>query len=311
MGEKVELETALERASRSGDGFAWIGLHEPSEAAVELVGRHFDLPPLAVEDAVHAHQRPKLEVYGDTLFVVLKTARYEDTRENVVIGEVMLFVGPSFAVTVRHGDGSPLAGVREDVEAHRDLLRLGPSAVLYAVADRIVDDYAVVLQGLSNDIDEVEVEVFSSGTHNAAERIYRLKREVLEFKRAIMPLRTPIARLAEGRVELVDSRTTEYFNDVQDHLLRDLEQVQAFDELLTGVLQANLAQLSVRDNQDMRKISAWVAIGVVPTMVFGIYGMNFEAMPELGWELGYPMVLATVLVFCAALFVRFKRAGWL
>jgi magnesium transporter len=310
-GGRLELDEALARAADC-DGFAWIGLHDPSAEAVEEVGRHFGLHPLAVEDAVHAHQRPKLERYGDTLLLVLKTARYVDSSELVEIGEVAVFVGDRFVVTVRHGEGSPLGEVRRDLEAHPDLLGLGPSAVLYAVADRVVDDYEVVIEGIAVDIDELEAEVFSGTRANPAERIYRLKREVIEFKRAVHPLTGPMQRLASGHdVAGVDPRVVEYFRDVNDHLVRDAERIAAFDELLNGALQANLAQLSVRDNQDVRRISAWVAILAVPTMVFGLYGMNFDNMPELHWRFGYPLVVAVVLTICAVLYRRLKRAGWL
>jgi magnesium transporter len=310
-GAAVPLEEALGSAQGLKEGFAWIGLHDPEPGTVERVGEHFDLPPLAVEDAVHAHQRPKLEAFGDTLFLVVKTAHYDDEAENVIIGEIMVFTGPGFVVTVRHGEGNALTGVREDLEARPELLRVGPSAVLYTIVDRIVDDYRVVLEGLSLDIDEVEADVFSDSRRDVTQRIYRLKREVLEFRRAISPLTAPVERLAGPANELVDPRTKEYFSDVLDHLLRDTERVHSFDEILTGVLQANLAQVTLRDNQDVRRISAWVAIAGVPTMIFGLYGMNFQNMPELGWDLGYPLILVTVLILCAALYVRFRRAGWL
>ena len=312
QGGRVELGTALHKATACSDGFVWIGLHDPRPEIVEAVGEHFHLHPLAVEDAVHAHQRAKLEVFGDTLFAVMKTARYVDSEELIEIGEVMVFVGPRFVVTVRHGEGSPLHEVRADLEAHPDLLGIGPSSVLYAVTDRIVDDYAAVIDGISVDIDEVEAEVFSSVHANSAERIYRLKREVLGFKRAVAPMVRPVEQLAAGQAGLpVDPRTSDYFRDVLDHLIRDAEQVQSFDELLTGVLHANIAQLTIRDNNDMRRISAWVAILAVPTMVFGLYGMNFRHMPELSWEFGYPAVIVVVLVICAELYRRLRRAGWL
>ena len=312
LGGRIELETALEQASGCSQGFVWIGLHDPGPGVVDKVGEHFGLHPLAVEDAVHAHQRAKLEMYGDSLFLVLKTARYVDHDELVDIGEVLMFVGSNFVVTVRHGEGSPLHDVREDLEAHPDLLGLGPSSVLYAVADRVVDDYEAVIAGFEVDIEEVEAEVFSASETNPAERIYRLKREVLEFRRAVIPLLEPLRRLNDRQTGLpVDPRTSEYFRDVQDHLVRDSERIHSLDELLTGVLQANLAQLTVRDNQDVRKISAWVAIIGVPTMVVGIYGMNFEYMPELEWRFGYPLVLVVTLIVCAALYRRFKRTGWL
>ena len=311
-GGLIELDSALEEASGCEDGFVWIGLHDPTAEAVEVIGEHFNLHPLAVEDAVHAHQRPKLEVYGDSLFAVLKTVRYMDSEEMIEVGEVMVFIGPKFAVTVRHGAGSPLSDVRRDLEEHPDLLGIGPSAVLYGVADRVVDDYAVAIDALTLDIDALEAEVFSSEIHNAAERIYKLKREVIEFKRAVAGLRVPMERLATKQAGLpLDPRTAEYFRDVHDHLVRDTEQVQVFDEMLTGVLQANLAQLTVRDNRDLRMISAWVAILAVPTMVFGLYGMNFEFMPELKWEAGYPLVLGITVVICGVLYARFRQAGWL
>ena len=311
-GGRIELETALKEAGACDDGFVWIGLHDPSPAVVEAVGRHFELHPLAVEDAVHAHQRAKLEVFGDTLFAVMKTARYADQEELVEIGEIMVFVGPRFVVTVRHGEGSPLHDVRLGLEAHPDLLGIGPSSVLYAVADRVVDDYAEVIEALATDVEEVEAEVFSNAGENPAERIYRLKREVIELRRAVTPLIGPMQRLADRQTGLpLDPRTGDYFRDVHDHLVRDVDRIAAFDELLAGALQANLAQLSVRDNQDMRRISAWIAIIAVPTMVFGLYGMNFEHMPELTWTYAYPLIVGVTLLICSLLYLRLKRAGWL
>jgi magnesium transporter len=311
-GGRIDLDTALKRASECTDGWVWIGLHDPSAEVVEAVGEHFQLPPLAVEDAVHAHQRAKLETYGDILFMVLKTARYVDHEELVEIGELMVFVGASFVVTVRHGEGSPLGEVRKDLEAHPDLLSMGPSSVLYAAGDRVVDDYAEVIEGFEDDIEEVEAEVFSGAGNNPAQRIYKLKREVLEFRRAVNPLVAPMQRLTDHQTGLpIDPRTRDYFRDVLDHLVRDSERIQGFDEILGGVLQANLTQLTVRDNQDLRKLSAWVAIIAVPTMVFGLYGMNFTHMPELEWRVGYPLVLIVILIVCAALYWRLKRSGWL
>jgi magnesium transporter len=311
-GGRIALETALDEAAACDDGFVWIGLHDPEPDVIHAVADHFDLHPLAVEDAVHSHQRAKLELYGETLFCVLKTARYVDSRELIEVGELMVFVGQDFVVTIRHGEGSPLGDVRADLEAHPDLLGVGPSSVLYAVSDRVVDDYAGVIDGLANDIDEIEAEVFSGSEDNAAERIYRLKREVMDFRRAVTPLQAPMQRLASRQTGLpLDPRTEDYFRDVHDHLVRDVDRIGTFDELLTGVLQANLAQLTARDNQDMRRISAWVAIIAVPTMVFAIYGMNFDHMPELHWRYGYPMVLAAVALVCFGLYRRFKRVGWL
>lgn len=312
VGGRISLDSALEQAVDHGGGFAWIGVQDPSPGVLHAIAEHFGLHPMAVEDAVHAHQRPKLEVHGDSLFLVLKSARYVDSDELVEIGEVMLFMGPHFVVTVRHGGAGSLSDVRHDLEAHPDLLTIGPTAVLYAVLDRVVDDYAAVIAGLEEDIDEIEVEVFSGRFENRAERIYRLKREVLQFRRAVRPLIEPVELLATGSAGLpVDPRAEPYFRDVLDHLRRDGENIAAYDELLTNVLQANLAQLSTRDNRDMRRISAWVAILAVPTMVFGLYGMNFEHMPELDTEYGYPAVLLAVAVVCVVLHRRLRRAGWL
>jgi magnesium transporter len=308
----IDLETAMARAAACRDGFVWIGLHDPSAGVVEAIGRHFELHPLAVEDAVHAHQRAKLELYGHTLLLVLKTARYVDSEELVRIGEILVFAGRGFVVTVRHGEGSALHGVRLALEQHPDLLSIGPSAVLYAIADRVVDDYAAVIDGLAEDVDQVEESVFSADGTNPAERIYRLKRELVQFRRAVAPLATPMERLANRQTGLpVDPRTGDYFRDVHDHLMRDVDRIAAFDELLSGALQANLAQLQMRDNADIRRISALVAILAVPTMVFGLYGMNFEHMPELRWRYGYPVVLALTALLCFILYRRLRRSGWL
>ena len=304
------LDDALE-ASRRGGGFVWIGLHEPDPAEFDAVVAEFGLHPLAVEDALHAHQRPKLERYDDTLFFVLKTARYVDPSEVVDIGQVVLFVGATFVVTVRHGQAGALSRVRAQLEARPELLEHGPSSVLHAVLDEVVDDYAVVLHGLENDIDEIEAAVFSESRRNHAERIYKLKREVLDFRRAVVPLRGPLASLEQGAVICVAQEITPYFRDVADHVARVHEQVDAFDVLLTSALNANLAQVGVRQNEDMRKISAWVAILAVPTMIAGIYGMNFEHMPELGWVAGYPLALGVMVLACGLLYRAFKRNRWL
>jgi len=311
-GGRIDLETALKEASECTDGFVWIGLHDPSPEILEKVAEHFELHPLAVEDAVNAHQRAKLDMYGESMFLVLKTARYVDHDELIEIGEVMIFVGQRFVVSVRHGEGSPLGEVRKELEAHPDLLSLGPSSVVYAIADRIVDDYALVLEGIEVDIEEVEAEVFSGAGTNPAERIYKLKREILEFRRAVSPLVTPMQHLSDHQAGLpIDPRTRDYFRDILDHLVRDSDRIQNFSEILTGVLQANLAQLGMRYNQDLRKLSAWVAIIAVPTMIAGIYGMNFDHMPELHLRYGYPLVLGVTLLICVALYRSFKRTGWL
>jgi magnesium transporter len=298
-------------ACRQPDCFTWIGLFEPSEDEFEAIRSEFDLHPLAVEDAIHAHERPKLEVYGEMVFIVLKTARYVDPSEVIKLGEILVFLGRDYIITVRHGEASELGGVRKRLEDSPELLQHGPGAVLHAIVDRVVDDYAPAIAGLGEDIDQVEDQVFSDLRTNAAERIYKLKREVLEFGHAVGPLVDPVDRLARGKYEVIHPTVQTYFRDVNDHLLRVHDALEGFRDLLTSVLQANLTQVGVRQNEDMRKISAWVAIAVVPTAIAGIYGMNFEHMPELGWSFGYPAALLLMLVICSTLFWRFKRAGWL
>ena len=298
-------------ACRREGAFVWLGVVEPSAEEFEAIASEFDLHELAVEDAIKAHQRPKLEVYGDSLLVVLKTARYVDPKEVVQIGEVLLFVHPTFLVSVRHGETDALATARHRLEARPDLLRLGPGAALYAIVDAVVDDYEEVAAGVDYDVQEVEAEVFSAERENPAERIFKLEREVLEFQRAVTPLAPAVDRLARGHFDVVPDGLHEYLRDVHDHILRVVGRIETFRDLLGSALQANLTQVSVRQNEDMRKISAWVAILAVPTSVAGIYGMNFEHMPELRWTYGYPTVLLAIAAVCLYLHRRFKRSGWL
>ena len=307
----LRLEDAFE-AGREGDhAFVWIGLHEPTHDEFEAVRAEFGLHELAVEDAVKAHQRPKLEIYDDTLFVVLKPVRYYDETEDIELGELLIFVGNGFLVSVRHGEAASLAEVRRRIESEPERLRCGPEAVLHAIIDRVVDDYIPVAHALEQDIEEVEADVFSPDRTNPAERIFKLKREVLEFSRAALPLAEPLDVLTEGGLPQVEGNMSSYFRDVRDHLVRVVELVESQRELLTNILTANLTQVGVRQNEDTRKISAWVAIVAVPTMIAGIYGMNFDFMPELRWRFGYPAVLVTMLVVCVLLYRRFRRSGWL
>jgi magnesium transporter len=313
-GKRVPGEFTPEaafKASRCDDSFVWIGLHEPTKEEFEVVRVEFGLHELAVEDAVKAHQRPKLERYGDSLLLVLKTARYVDRDEAVQLGEILLFLGEGFIVAVRHGEASGLKEVRKNLELRPDFLSNGPSAVLYGIVDRVVDDYIPVVTGLEDDIEQVEAEVFSSDRANPVERIYYLKREVLEFRRATAPLLVPLNQLAIQPIAVVRPEVREYFRDVYDHLLRVNEQVEGFRDLLTSVLEANLTQMNIRQNEDMRRISAWVAIAVVPTMIAGIYGMNFEHMPELHSRLGYPLVLLGMFAICSGMYVFFRKRDWL
>lgn len=306
-----DLGDALARARSHDDAFVWIGLHEPSTDEFDLVAKEFPLHPLAVEDSVHAHQRPKLERYGDSLFVVLKTLRYIEQTSDIETGEIMVFLGDRFVLTVRHGGGSPLGAVRNRLEGDQTMLALGPSAVVYAVCDEVVDTYEAIAREVETDIADVEQRVFSPGRTSDAEIIYSLKREVIEFRRAVVPLVEPMRLLTEGMHSRIRPETRPLFRDVYDHVLRVSGDVAAFDDLLTSVLNANLAQVTVRQNEDMRRISAWVAILAVPTVIAGIYGMNFEHMPELHWTFGYPAVLVFMLAVCVTLYRFFRRSGWL
>jgi magnesium transporter len=310
----LPLEDALE-AAQAPNSFVWIGLHEPSHSEFEAVREEFGLHELAVEDAVSAHQRPKLEVYDDDLFVVLKTARYDDAAESVEFAELQLFIGDRYVVTVRHGQASALADVRRSIERDLERMRCGPMAVLHAVMDHVVDGYAPVIAGLDTDMAEVEDAVFASerprGAPDPSRRIFKLKREVLDLYRNVEPLLEPLGRLAAGQLPGAHPELGTYFRDVEDHVQRVVSAIAHFRDLLSDALDANLAQVTVRQNDDMRTISAWVAIAGFPTVVGAIYGMNFDHMPELGTEYGYYIVLGAMTAVCIFLWRRFKRIGWL
>ena len=317
-GRRTDSSLSLEElgeSRRAGSGVAWIGLYRPSAEEFAAVAREFDLHELAVEDAVHAHQRPKLERYGDTLFCVLRPARYIDETEDVEFSEIHVFAGPNFVVTVRHGEAPNLAAVRSALETRPDLLRRGPVAILHAIMDRVVDDYARVVAGVGNDVDEIEDEVFG-GHPDVSRRIYALSRHVIAFQRATKPLAPMLARLmAEPDIGDEEAR---YLRDVQDHALRIQEQVDAFRALLENILSVNLtletkalAEASIAQNEEVKKISAWAAILFAPTLVGTIYGMNFRNMPELDWRFGYPFALALMLLVCVTLHRVFSRRGWI
>ena len=316
LGDCTAAE-AVRQVRRHG-GFVWIGLHEPTQEEFAGITELFGLHPLAVEDAVDAHQRPKVERYDDTLFTMLKTVTYVSherlttTSEVVDTGEIMVFTGADFVITVRHGGHSSLGPLREELEGRPEHLAKGPSAVLHAVVDHVVDHYLDVTDAVQDDIDAVETEVFSQARGTAdAGRVYQLKRELLELKRAVAPLDRPLQLLTEHPSPLIDPDIQKYFRDVGDHLAKANEQVNAFDELLNSILQANIAQVTVAQNEDMRKISAWVAIIAVPTMICGVYGMNFDHMPELHWTYGYPIALAVMATACLLIHRGFRRNGWL
>ncbi|MGH4030750.1 magnesium/cobalt transporter CorA [Actinomycetota bacterium Odt1-20B] len=313
----ADLSDALDEARAAGDAFVWIGLHEPTMQEFDQVAAEFGLHRLAVEDALKAHQRPKLEVFDDSLFVVLKPVVYEPEHDVVSSGEVMVFIGDSFVVTVRHGEGAPLHDVRLRMEAEPEMLKHGPTAVLYAISDAVVDHYLEVADELQTDLEELEAQVFTPrGSRDTAARIYTFKRQVLEFRRATWPLAMPIARLAGAgpfapKVPFVEASAQPFFRDVSDHLTRVNESVEGLDRLVSDILSADLAQTSVRQNDDMRKISAWAAMAAVPTMIAGIYGMNFDHMPELHWVWTYPGVIVLMVALEFLLYRLFKHRGWL
>ena len=291
--------------------FAWIGLVEPSAAELAEVADVYQFHPLAVEDALHAHQRPKLEVYDGSLFVVLKTSRYVDHDSVFEFGDVMVFLGVDYVVTVRHGADCDLPVVRRELEADPGRLAIGPSEVLHSIADRIVDLYEISATDVEDDIDEIQAEVFAGPSARHAERIFRLKREVLQFRQAVLPLAGPMDELAIDDMELIPAERRPYFVNVHDHLKRVAGRIETVDALLDSALSANVAQVGMRQNEDMRKISAWVAIAAVPTMVAGVYGMNFDNMPELRWRYSYPLVLLGIAGICFTLYRNFKKRGWL
>lgn len=328
-GQPVARPDSLSATCRllreQGRGLAWIGLYKPTEQEFSSLTTEFDLHPLAVEDAVQAHQRPKLERYGDTLFAVLRAARYLDSKEEVEFGEVHVFVGTDFILTVRHNDAPDLRPVRVRLEQDPALLSHGPEAVLYAILDRVVDDYAPVVEGLANDIDEIEAEVFGRDPA-VSQRIYELCREVVEFQRATRPLSTVLAALTAGFDKYgTDQELQRSLRDVQDHLVQVNERVDGFRQLLQAVLSVNatlvsqqqneemkrLTEVSVAQNEEVKKISAWAAILFAPTLVGTIYGMNFNSMPELQWSLGYPFALMLMVIVCVTLYLVFKRLDWL
>jgi len=308
--ESCALEDTYE-TSRERGGFAWISLDEPSREEFDSVAGELGLHELAVEDALKPHSRPKVQRYGDSLFVVLKAARYLEDSDTVEFGEIDAFVGRDFIVTVRHGEASELKEVRRQLEGNRDLLRRGPTAILYAIMERVVDGYGPVVDGLENDIDEIETEVFG-GNPNVSRRIYELSREVIEFHRATQPLAGALERLTESTAHGVeDEEVKRYLRAVEDRVLRTTEQIESFRELLSNILGVNLTSMSVRQNEQVKKISAWAAILIVPTIITGVYGMNFVYMPELGWLLGYPFALLLMVTTSALLYLGFKRSGWL
>ncbi|MFI1398022.1 magnesium and cobalt transport protein CorA [Streptomyces sp. NPDC020681] len=328
-GRRVSAPDSLAETYRQlgeyPDGMAWIGLHRPTESELFSLATEFDLHELAVEDAMEAHQRPKLERYGDTLFVVLRAARYLDAQEEVDFGELHVFVGKDFLITVRHGAAPDLSAVRRRMEGTPELLALGPEAVLYAILDAVVDGYAPVVAGVQNDIDEIETQVFG-GDPAVSRRIYELAREMVEFQRATRPLVGMLHALMAGFAKYgTDEELQRYLRDVADHVTHTSERVDSFRQALADILTVNatlvtqqqneemrsMAQAGIEQNEEIKKISSWAAILFAPTLVGTIYGMNFEHMPELSWRFGYPFAIGLMGVVCVSLYVIFKRRGWL
>jgi len=313
-GRRVEAGqdiSDLVARARTNNGFVWIGLAEPDQAEFDLVVGELNFHPLAVEDAINANQRPKIEDYEGLTLFVLKTVFFDQSQKEITTGELMCFIDRNFIVIVRHGAGHPLATVRHDLEAKPELMQLGPFAVLHAVADRVIDGYLAIAQSLEQEVASVENKVFNGKRQTFSQEIYFLKREIIEFKHAIEPLILPINRLVSGISAEVPEEIKPFFRDTSDHLLQACEQATGLDSLITSVLQADLAHIQVQQNIDVRRISAWVALASGPTMLAGIYGMNFHHMPELSTRYGYYVVLGVMLGLTGFLYRQFKKADWL
>ena len=297
--------------ARKDGGFVWLGLAEPTQSEFNMVVGELNFHPLAVEDAVNAKQRPKIEDYEGLTFFVLKTVFFDKAEQEISTGELMCFISNHFIVIVRHGEGHPLSTVRHDLEQNSELLKLGPFAVLHAVADRIIDGYTNIATALELEVVGVENKVFSGKRQTFSQEIYFLKREIIEFKHAIEPLIAPISKLTTDSVVSVPEAIKPFFRDTYDHLLQACEQASGLDSLITSVLQADLAYIQVQQNIDVRRISAWVALASGPTMIAGIYGMNFKHMPELGTKYGYFVVLGAMAALTGFLVRTFRKSGWL
>ena len=304
----------MREASRKKGGFAWVGLYEPTEEEFASIAGEFGLHEPAVRDTIRAHQRPKVERFGDSLFVVLKAARYLEEKETVEFGEIHAFVGSDYVITIRYGEAPELKEVRQRMEGQPELLSKGPFAVLYAFMARVVDNYGPVVEGLENDIDEIEGQVFEGdpgASPVVSRRIYDLSREVIRFHQAVQPLAGALGQLSEGDTPGIDPKVRRNLRTLRDGALRVTERVEGFRELLSNILSVNLTLIGINQNDQVKKISAWAAMLVVPTLISGIYGMNFEYMPELSWLLGYPFAVLLMVTISLILYRAFKRSGWL
>lgn len=305
-----DISDFVDEARKDG-GFVWVGLASPTQEEFDHIVGELNFHPLAVEDAVTAQQRPKIEEYGELTFFVLKTVFYNESRSEITTGELICFVDSHFIVIVRHGEGSPLASVRHEIEAKPDFLTQGPFAVLHAVVDRVIDEYTNIAAELENDVIQLENKVFGGTRQTFSQDIYFLKREIIEYRHAIEPLILPLQKLVSETYQQTPDPLKPFFRDTLDHLQRACEHASGMDSLLSSALQADLAHIQVRQNEDVRRISAWVALAAGPTMVAGIYGMNFDFMPELRWKFSYPILLIVITSLSGTLLYKFRKAKWL
>jgi magnesium transporter len=316
-GPAADLAGLYRRARERDGAFVWLGLHEPTEAALTRVAEVFGLHPLAVEDILHREQRVKIEHYEDVVFLVVRAAQYVEhervtaTSEIVSTGFVRLFVGPHFVITVRQGTIMELSSLRADLSADPQTLAPGPWSVVHAILDRLVDTYADIAAAMRTDLDQTEAALFAPRTPVTIEQIYQLKRQLLRFKAAVLPLQRPLADLAGKQLAGPPKEIRRHFGDVADHHTAAVEQVTGLDDVLNALLQGRLTQLTVEQNDDMRKIAAWAGIAALPTAISGIYGMNFIHLPGQNWRDGYPSVLLFILVSATTLYWLLRRAGWL
>ncbi|AXH96034.1 magnesium/cobalt transporter CorA [Ornithinimicrobium avium] len=311
-GDLSEALAALRADGAPDSDFVWVGLKDPTAEEFSFVAAELDLHPLAVEDILSGNQRAKVEVYDKTIFAVVKTLRYDDSTSDIETGELMAVIGEHFAVTLRHGDVAPLHNVRKRLERHeQELLREGPLSVLHGLVDKVVDTYQNVDEEVGKDLQDIEREVFGGSNRAHSTTIYRLKREVLEFRRAALPLQMPLRQLTEKEGFVHSNELRLQFRDVSDHLSSVLADIESYDALLTDALATHLSQIGVQQNSDMRKISAWAAMITIPTLIAGIYGMNFDHMPELHWIVGYPLAVSVMALVVLVLWRSFKRSGWL
>lgn len=297
--------------TQADGGFVWVGIKDPEPDEFQHIAKTFGLHPLAVEDAIHAQQRPKIEDYGTLEFLVLKTLYYDDATSQVETGDLMFYIGSDFVITVRHGDGAELSGVRTEIEHDPAHLRLGPYAVVHSVLDRIIDIYQHISLELERDVSDIEAKVFSNIRNSYSQDLYFLKREVIEFRRAADPLRPITNQLARDRQLSIPEDIRLFFRDIDDHLNRAADLVSSLDSLIASAIAVDMTQVQLQQNEDMRKISAWVALAAAPTAIAGIYGMNFDNMPELHSENGYFVVIGGMALICSLLYLKFKRANWL